>query len=58
MVIKKTFIGGIATSVYFIIAVSIIFSMGLSYGLDNITETKALVPEVALEQEYGEVMSR
>ncbi len=57
MVVKKTFIGGIATSVYVIIAVSIIFRMALSYGLDNIAETKALVPEVALEQEYGEVSS-
>lgn len=58
MIIKKTFIGGIATSVYVIIAVSIIFSMGLSYGLDNIAETKALVPEVILEQEYGEIYAR
>lgn len=57
MVARKTIIGGTATIVFLVIAVSIVFNMGLTYGIDNIAETKALVPLVALEQEYGSVKS-
>jgi N-acetylneuraminic acid mutarotase len=57
LVSKKTFIGGVASSIFFVIAISILVKMSLAFGLDNITETKALVPLVALEQEYGSVIS-
>lgn len=57
MVARKTIIGGIASISFIVVAMSIVFSMGLTYGLDNIVETKALVPLVVLEQEYGSVIS-
>jgi N-acetylneuraminic acid mutarotase len=57
MVARKTIIGGAATIVFLVFAVSIVFNMGLTYGVDNIAETKALVPLVALEQDHGSVIS-
>jgi hypothetical protein len=57
LVARKTFIGGVASSIFYVIGISILVKMSLAFGLDNITEIKALVPLVALEQEYGSVMS-
>jgi hypothetical protein len=56
MTIKKTLIGGIFTMAFMFYALGIIFNVFLSYGLDNIRETKGLVPLVALEQQYENVI--
>jgi hypothetical protein len=55
MVVRQTFLGGLSTAIFLIIGTSIAFTMGISYGMDNITETKALVPSIILEGEYGSV---
>jgi hypothetical protein len=55
MVIRQTLFGGLATAVFLVVAISVSVSIGLSYGLDNILETKALVHLEALQQEYGTV---
>jgi hypothetical protein len=54
---RKTLIGGIATMIFFGTALSIIFKMTLAFYIDNIIETKALVPAVALEQDYETVIN-
>jgi hypothetical protein len=56
MTIKKTLIGGIFTTAFIFSGLGIIFNMLLSYGLDNIREIKGLVPLVALEQPYINVI--
>jgi hypothetical protein len=55
MYIRKTIIGGLFTTAFYFAAVGIVFSMILSYSIDNIRETKALVPLAALEQQYDSV---
>jgi hypothetical protein len=56
MYIRKTLIGGIFTTAFIFASIAIIFSMFLSYAIDNIRETKALVPLAALEQKYDNVI--
>ncbi len=55
MIVKQTFIGGLTTIILIIISISLAFSMGLAYSIDNIEETKALVPSVIIREEYGSV---
>jgi hypothetical protein len=55
--IRKTLIGGLFTTAFYFAAVGIVFSMILSFLIDNIRETKALVPLAALEQQYDSVIS-
>jgi hypothetical protein len=55
MYIRRTLIGGLFTTAFYFAAVGIIFSMILSYSIDNVLETKALVPLAALEQQYDRV---
>ncbi len=54
--IRKTLIGGVFTTAFVFAALAIIFTMFLSYAIDNIRETKALVPLAALEQQYDSVL--
>jgi hypothetical protein len=54
--ITKTLIGGIFTTGFLFAALAIIFNMFLSYAIDNIRETKGLVPLAALEQQYDNVI--
>lgn len=56
MIIRKTLIGGISTIIFIGIAISIVFRTSLSIAIDNILETKALVPLVALERDYDSVI--
>jgi hypothetical protein len=53
----KIAIGVIASYLFFGITAILIVDMSLVYFLDNITETKALVPLVSIEEEYGSVTS-
>jgi septation ring formation regulator EzrA len=55
MYIRKTLIGGIFSIIFIFAALSVIFRMSFSYMIDNVIETKALVPYVAFEQEYENV---
>jgi Ca2+/Na+ antiporter len=54
--IRKTLIGGVFTTAFIFAALAIGSSMLISYGIDNIRETKGLVPYAALEQEYENVI--
>jgi hypothetical protein len=54
--IRKTLIGGIFTIVFIFGAIAVVFNMLLSYSLDNIRETKGLVPYFSVEQEYKDVI--
>jgi hypothetical protein len=56
MVMRRTLIGGIASIIFIFLAISVVSKMSLTYILDNITETKTLVPIIALEQEYNAVI--
>jgi uncharacterized membrane protein YciS (DUF1049 family) len=56
MYIRKTLIGGVFTTAFIFAALAITFIMFLSYAIDNIRETKALVPLAALEQQYDGVI--
>ncbi len=53
--IRKTIIGGIFTIIFYGAAIIILFRSTISFSNDNIVETKALVPLIALEQQYGNV---
>lgn len=55
--LKKTTLGGAASCIFFGVAAMVIVNISLNYSLDNITEIKALVPLVSLEEEYGSVTS-
>jgi hypothetical protein len=57
MYIRNTLIGGIFTISFIFAALAIVFNMFLSYSIDNIRETKALVPLAALEQQYDSVIT-
>jgi hypothetical protein len=57
MYIRRTVIGGMFSLAFICLAISIIFSTSLSYGLNNIVETKGLVPIITLEHEYGQVIT-
>lgn len=56
MYIRTTLLGGLFSIVFLFVALSIIFSTSMSFAFNNVVETKALVPMVALEQEYGDVI--
>jgi hypothetical protein len=56
MYIRKALIGGVFTTAFIFAALAITFIMFLSYAIDNIRETKALVPLAALEQQYNGVI--
>ena len=56
MYVRKTLIGGAFTLAFLSFAVFLIANTGMSYSLDNIIEQKALVPLVALEQDYHNVI--
>jgi N-acetylneuraminic acid mutarotase len=56
MRIKKTLIGGIFTTAFMFGSLAIIFNMFLSFALDNIRETRGLVPLLALQQQYESVI--
>ncbi|CAG9318074.1 unnamed protein product [Blepharisma stoltei] len=51
MKLKKTDCGGIFTIIFLVVAIIIILSYAINYQLNNIQETKTLVPLVALEDE-------
>ena len=51
MKLKQTFIGGIFSLVFILVAVFMIFIAVLIYSEDNIQENKALVPLVTIEEE-------
>jgi hypothetical protein len=55
MMIRKTFMGGISSLVLVIVGMSVVFSMSINQGMNNIVETKALVPLMSLENEYEHV---
>lgn len=57
MYIRKTILGGLFSIAFMFAAISILFKLSLNYALNNIDEKKALVPLVALEQEYKHVIS-
>jgi hypothetical protein len=57
MKLKKTLIGGIFTIIFVFSSLGIIFNIFLAYSIDNIRETKALVPLAAIEQQYDSVIS-
>jgi hypothetical protein len=56
MYIRKTLIGGVFTIVFVFGALAVAFNMFLSYAIDNVRESKALVPLAALEQKYESVI--
>ena len=56
MIKRKTLFGGVFTLIFISIASSIMFKTTLSLAIDNIHETKALVPLVALEEKYENVI--
>lgn len=53
---RKTLPGGIFSLVFMVAALTVLFRMTLSYAIDNIIETKSLVPSEALEQKYKTVI--
>lgn len=55
MYMRKTFLGGLASVLFIMASITIIFDISLSYALDNIVESKALVPIIPLEKEYKNV---
>jgi hypothetical protein len=52
MIIRKTFLGGVSSLVLVIVGMSIVFSMTINQAINNILETKTLVPLMSLENEY------
>jgi len=56
MIIRNTLIGGVSTIIFIGIAISIVFRTSFSIAVDNILETKALVPLVALERDFDSVI--
>jgi N-acetylneuraminic acid mutarotase len=53
---RKTLFGGLFTLIFISAALSILFRNTLSLIIDNITETKSLVPIVALQEKYENVI--
>jgi hypothetical protein len=56
MYVRKTLFGGIFTIVFIFGGIALVFNFLLSYHIDNIRETKGLIPLFSLEQEYEEVI--
>lgn len=56
MRIRKTFMGGVSSLVLVVVGLSVVFSMSINQGMNNILETKALVPLMSLENEYEYVI--
>jgi hypothetical protein len=52
---RKTLLGGLFTIIFIIVCISILFSTSLSLAMDNIKETKALVPRISIEEKYEKV---
>jgi hypothetical protein len=57
MYVRNTLFGGIFTIVFIFAGTAVVFNFLLSYYIDNIRETKGLIPLFSLEQEYKEVIS-
>jgi hypothetical protein len=55
MYIRKTILGGIFSIIFLFAALSVMFRMSLSFVVDNVTETKALVSNVAFDHEHENV---
>lgn len=55
MYVRKTIIGGTFTLAFLALAFFLISNTAMNYSIDNIIEQKALVPLVALEQDYDNV---
>jgi N-acetylneuraminic acid mutarotase len=53
---RKTLFGGVFSLIFIFVGLSIVFTNSLSMILDNISETKALVPLVALNEKYENVI--
>jgi hypothetical protein len=56
MVIRKTTIGGVFSIAFIFAAISIVFKLSISYATENIVETKALVPLIALQEHFDAVI--
>jgi hypothetical protein len=55
MQVKRTLLGGTFTIFVICFATMIVTNQSVSYIMDNSIETKALVPLVAIEEEYDNV---
>ena len=49
MILKKTAVGGFFTIVFAIVAMYFIFFAVIKFSVDNVTETKSLLPLVTIE---------
>jgi hypothetical protein len=52
---RKTLKGGIFSVIFLFIVIYILFDRTIYYTFNNVLETKALVPSIALDQKYGTV---
>jgi hypothetical protein len=58
MVVRVTPLGGLFSVLFVLVALIFIYSTLIVFILDNIAETKALVPMVTLEEDFEKVMRR
>lgn len=56
--IRKTIIGGIFSLIFIFVALYLLYNRSIYFAIDNVMEIKALVPVIALEQQYGEVINK
>jgi hypothetical protein len=58
MYVRDTALGGLFSVLFSLVALIFIFTALTNYSLDNIAETKALVPMITLDEDFDKVMKR
>mgnify|MGYP002811579963 CR=1 FL=1 len=58
MTLKRTFLGGTFTVLFLITAVLVVMITFTNYVLNNVVETKALVPSVTIAERYDVIEAR
>jgi esterase/lipase len=57
MYVRGTSLGGLFSVLFILVALILVFTTLITYSLNNIEESKALVPMVTLDEDFDKVMT-